>query len=150
MATTDTIKVLEKITEEPRDHLLAVDDLGLPKVLTMARIEPGIMNTAIMTIIRLIRMRKGTDPDRPDMCIDIVGRYRFAFETELITLQYEIEDQITTYLPEFLPVSVTATMVTDRADSNYLNKIQINITIDKVQYQLLYDKEAEELDIFAR
>ena len=150
MATTDTMKVIENIKEEPRDHLLAVDDLGLPKVLTMAKIEPGIMNTAIMTIIRLIRMRKGTDPDRPDMGIDIVGRYRFAFESELMTLQYEIEDQITTYLPEFLPVSVTATMVTDRADSNYLNKIQIAITIDRVQYQLLYNKEAEELDIFTR
>ena len=150
MATTDTIKVLEKITEEPRDHLLAVDDLGLPKVLTMAKIEPGIMNTAIMAIIRLIRMRKGTDPDRPDMGIDIVGRYRFAVESELMSLQYEIEDQISTYLPEFLPVSVTATMVTDRADSNYLNKVELRITLDKVQYQLLYDKEAEELDIFTR
>lgn len=150
MATTSTIKVIEKIKEEPRDHLLAVDDLGLPKVLTMAKIEPGIMNTAIMSIIRLIRMRKGTDPDRPDMGIDIVGRYRFAFESELMTLQYEIEDQISTYLPEFLPVSVTATMVTDRADSNYLNKIELRITINKVQYQLLYDKEAEELDVFTR
>ena len=88
--------------DNPRDHLLALNDLGLPKVIDMSRIESGVMNTAITCIARLIVMRKGTDMDRPDMGIDIVGRYRFAETSEMTTLQLELEEQIAMYLPDLL------------------------------------------------
>ena len=131
------------------DYLLDLNDLGLPKVVDMSRIESGIFNPAILTIIRLIVMRKGTDPDRPDMGIDIVGRYRFGFSSELYKLQTEIEEQIGTYLPEFLPVSVEVSFIKQETKNAAITKVQISITIQKVMYQLLYDKDSSQLDFLS-
>lgn len=142
--------ILLEDDNNPRDYLLSLNDLGLPKVLNMSRIEPGIMNTAIITIIRLILLRKGTDPDRPDMGIDIVGRYRFAFESELTILDREIEEQITTYLPEFLPVTVSTNVVQETNVAMPYHKIQINITVDGTMYQILFNKDTEELELFSK
>lgn len=131
-----------------RDYLLSLDDLGKPKVVDMNRIENGLFNPAILCIIRLLIMRKGTDPDRPDMGIDLVGRYRFAYESELVTLQRELEEQIETYLPEFLPTDVEVTMVAEVVENiKIINKIQIAITVDKVQYNLMYDKNNGTLEV---
>ena len=129
-----------------RDYLLDLNDLGLPRVIDMSRIESGRMNPAIISIIRLIMMRKGIDPDRPDMGIDIVGRYRFSFTSELSTLESEIQEQITTYLPEFLPVEVNISLVGQRTRDQTLTKVQISITVDRVNYQLLYNKDSSELE----
>lgn len=133
--------------DNPKDHLLALDDLGLPKVIDMSRIEPGIMNTAITCIARLIVMRKGTDMDRPDMGIDIVRNYRFAESSEIYKLQNDIQDQISTYLPEFLPVSVYASAVTEKTATKDIKKIRIDISIDGTLYQLLYNSEKSKLEI---
>ena len=139
------IKLPDK--DNPRDHLLALDDIGQPKVLDMTRIEPGVMNTAITCIARLIVMRKGTDMDRPDMGIDIVGRYRFSETSEVLTLQREIESQIATYLPEFLPVEVTAKSIMEENANQYIKKIRIDINIDSTMYQLLYNSEESKLEV---
>lgn len=133
--------------DNPKDHLLALDDLGLPKVIDMSRIEPGIMNTAITCIARLIVMRKGTDMDRPDMGIDIVRNYRFAETSEIYKLQNDIQNQISTYLPEFLPVSVYASAVTEKTATKDIKKIRIDISIDGTLYQLLYNSEKSKLEI---
>lgn len=130
-----------------KDYLLDLDDLGKPKVVDMSRIESGVFNPAILTIIRLIIMRKGTDPDRPDMGIDIVGRYRFSFESELEMLEQEIKDQIETYLPEFTPVNVQVAFVREQLADKDITKIQISIIIQGTMYQLLYDKNSSELEL---
>ena len=57
-------------------------------------------------ISRLIMLRKGTYPDFPEMGVDIVGRYRFAFEDECSLLSMDIEEQANRYLPEFYPISI--------------------------------------------
>ena len=72
------------------DYPLGTDDLGLPKVRDMSKIETGVMNSAILCIIRLILIEKGTYPDHPDMGVGIRSRYRFAFESELTSLQDDI------------------------------------------------------------
>ena len=134
-------------SDNPRDHLLALNDLGLPKVVDMSKIEPGVMNTAITCIARLIVMRKGTDMDRPEMGIDIVGRYRFGESSELRKLQNEIEEQIAMYLPEFLPVDVEASMVTEESMNQLIKKIKIAIFLDGVMYQLLYNSNESKLEV---
>jgi hypothetical protein len=134
-------------SDNPRDHLLALNDLGLPKVVDMSKIEPGVMNTAITCIARLIVMRKGTDMDRPEMGIDIVGRYRFSESSELRKLQNEIEEQIAMYLPEFLPVDVEASMVTEESMNQLIKKIKIAIFLDGVMYQLLYNSNESKLEV---
>jgi len=134
-------------SDNPRDHLLALNDLGLPKVVDMSKIEPGVMNTAITCIARLIVMRKGTDMDRPEMGIDIVGRYRFSESSELRKLQNEIEEQIAMYLPEFLPVDVEASMITEESMNQLIKKIKIAIFLDGVMYQLLYNSNESKLEV---
>jgi len=131
-----------------RDYLLSLDDLGQPKVVDLSRIENGVFNPAILCIIRLLVMRKGTDPDRPDMGIDITGRYRFAYDSELFALENEITEQIETYLPEFLPTTVETTMVSETIENTQvINKIQISITTKGTQYNLMYNKREGSLEI---
>jgi hypothetical protein len=86
-------------------------------------------------ISRLILIRKGTYPDHHDMGIDIVGRYRFAFEDECKILASEIEDQANKYLPEFYPIKVYCELVQD----NEKHKIYIHILINEVDYLLVYN-----------
>ena len=117
---------------------LGTDDLGLPKVRDMSRIETGVMNSAILCIIRLILIEKGTYPDHPDLGVGIRSRYRFAFESELISLQNDIESQIAMYLPEVEPVTVTVSLENDRNDI-LKNKIKISIIINETEYLLSYD-----------
>ena len=99
-----------KVEANIRDYLLDIDDLNRPKVLDMENIQTGTMNSAALLIIRLLLLKKGSYPDFPDLGIDIRGRYRFAFEEELITLRNELEDQISTYLPELIPVDVEVSL----------------------------------------
>lgn len=119
-----------------RDYLLGMDDLNRPKVIDMTIIKPNVMNSCILMIIRLILLRKGTYPDIPDMGIDIRGRYRFAFESELSMLQHEIQNQIETYLPEFLATEVIVQMRKGEKDGP---KVVIQITIDGTTYELVYN-----------
>lgn len=133
--------------DNPRDYLMALNDLGKPKVIDMSRIENGVMNTAITCIARLIIMRKGTDMDRPDMGIDIVGRYRFADTNELTTLQQEIQDQIYMYLPEFIPVTVECNPIIENTQDRSIVKIEINIIINGVMYQLMYSIEDSKIEV---
>ena len=133
--------------DNPRDYLLDLNDLGKPRVIDMSRIENGVMNTAITCIARLIIMRKGTDMDRPDMGIDIVGRYRFADTDELVVLQQEIENQIYMYLPEFIPVTVECSPVIENTQDRSIVKVEINVTIDGVMYQLMYNIEDSKIEV---
>ena len=93
-----------------RDYLLDVNDLNQPKVLDLSEIETGKLNSAALLIVRLLLLKKGTYPDYPDLGIDIRGRYRFAVEEEVITLRQELEEQMTLYLPELLPVEVEVSL----------------------------------------
>lgn len=128
-----------------KEYLLALDDIGQPKVVDMKTIKNGVMNSAALLISKLICMQKGSRPDQPDMGVDIRRRYRFGYESELGMLQTDIENQISTYLPEFLPVDVKVGIRTNDGEKN---KIIISITIDGVMYQLSYDPVNSIFEIF--
>ena len=128
-----------------REDLLALDDIGQPKIVDMKIIKNGVMNSAVILISKLICMQKGSRPDQPDMGADIRRRYRFGFESELGMLQTDIEEQISTYLPEFLPVDVKVGIRTNDGEKN---KIIIAITIDGIMYQLSYDPVNSVFEIF--
>lgn len=125
-----------------RDYTLSLDDIGRPKVLDMNDIVSGKMNSAVSILSRMILLKKGTYMDQPDLGIDIRGRYKFAFDDEMIKLQQEIIEQITTYIPEFLPVSVV--VKSEWRDNK--KTIMIYININKVMYELSYDPENTTLD----
>ena len=124
-----------------KEYLLGLDDLQRPKMIDMSIIAPGITNSAVILIARLILMKKGTYPDHPDLGIDIRARYKFAFETELLTLQEEIQSQIEKYLPELNYSQVRVRF------EKYNNKVcvVISIQLDQVIYNLFYDISSQTL-----
>lgn len=133
-----------KVEANIRDYLLDIDDLNRPKVLDMENIQTGTMNSAALLIIRLLLLKKGSYPDFPDLGIDIRGRYRFAFEEELITLCNELEDQISTYLPELIPVDVEVSLY--RPKDSLENMILFSIIIRQVKFEILYNVAANTIE----
>lgn len=124
-----------------KEYLLGLDDLQRPKMIDMSIIAPGIYNSAIILIARLILLKKGIYPDHPDLGIDIRARYKFAFDSELLTLQEEIQSQIDKYLPELNYSQVRVRF------EKYNNKfcVIISIQIDQVIYNLFYDISSQTL-----
>ena len=108
----------------------------------MKNIKPGKLNSAVTMICRMILMRKGTIPDIPDLGVDITGRYRFAFEEELIDLENDIQNQINTYLPEFTPVTVRCELVLD----NEKHKVIIHLIINEIEYLITYSVDDNTLE----
>lgn len=133
-----------KVEANIRDYLLDIDDLNRPKILDMENIQTGTMNSAALLIIRLLLLKKGSYPDFPDLGIDIRGRYRFAFEEELITLRNELEDQISTYLPELIPVDVEVSLY--RPKDSLENMILFSIIIRQVKFEILYNVAANTIE----
>lgn len=133
-----------KVEANIKDYLLDIDDLNRPKVLDMENIQTGTMNSAALLIIRLLLLKKGSYPDFPDLGIDIRGRYRFAFEEELITLRNELEDQISTYLPELIPVDVEVSLY--RPKDSLENMILFSIIIRQVKFEILYNVAANTIE----
>jgi hypothetical protein len=125
-----------------RDYMLGLDDLGQPAVIDMENIRVGKMNSAVLMIARLLYLKKGTYADQPDLGIDIIGRYRFSFEEELISLRNELKDQITTYIPEFTPVEVMCSF--QWVDNK--QTVLIQVTVNETAYQLVYNPENYTLD----
>ena len=133
-----------KVEANIRDYLLDIDDLNRPKVLDMENIQTGTMNSAALLIIRLLLLKKGSYPEFPDLGIDIRGRYRFSFEEELITLRNELEDQISTYLPELIPVDVEVSLY--RPKDSLENMILFSIIIRQVKFEILYNVAANTIE----
>lgn len=126
------------------DYLLGLDDLQQPQRIDMSIIRPGEWNSAILIIARLILMRKGQLEDHPDMGIDIRGRYRFSFDSELIQLNQEIQDQVAQYAPEFAPVDVVS-VFRDKKGSDAAG-VEISIIVNNVAYSLLYNLQNETIE----
>lgn len=118
-----------------KEYLLGLDDLQQPKMIDMSIISSGVWNSAILLIARLILMRKGTYPDHPDLGIDIRARYKFAFESELLSLQEEIQTQLSMYLPELNYAQVR--VMFEKYNDKYCVIISINIS--QTIYNLFYD-----------
>lgn len=124
-----------------REYLLGLDDLQQPKMIDMSIIKSGEWNSAVLLIARLILLKKGTYPDHPDLGIDIRARYRFAFDSELIKLQEEIQIQINRYLPEFYHAQVRVLF------QKYNNKycVIIAIAINQIIYNIIYDIDKQNI-----
>lgn len=125
-----------------KDYQLGLDDLGQPNVIDMSMIRPGKMNSAVLFIARLLYLKKGTYADQPEMGIDIIRRYRFSFEEELVTLSNELEDQITQYMPEFVPVTVKCNFTQE----DNRNNVVISVSSNGITYRMVYDTIDNTLD----
>lgn len=121
------------------EYLLGLDDLQQPKIIDMSIITPNVWNSAILLVARLLLLKKGTYPDHPDLGIDIRARYKFTFDSDLVTLQQEVESQISKYLPELAHVQVRTEL--KKISDRYC--VIVYIVYNKILYSILYDIDKE-------
>ena len=119
-----------------REYFIGIDEFNHPKVYTD-------QHATFVLLIRLILLEPGTYPNHPDMGVGLVSRYRFAMKEKLANLQTRIEEQISTYLPEFSAVNVE---VSYEKEHKYT---QISITIEEITYKMTYTRESNILSSVA-
>ena len=113
----------------PQEHLLTTDEFNNPKVLTGK-------DAISQLLIHLILLEPGTYASRPTMGVGLISRYRYNSEESLEQLKQDIQDQVTTYLPEFGAVNVELEMDKE-------NRLIINIEISGTIYQYETSKQED-------
>ena len=101
-----------------REYLMSVNKINEPVVETEQR-------AIALLLLRLILLEPGSDPLHPDMGVGIT-KYRFSVDT-LEELRSRIDDQISTYLPDFLATEINIVINSDRT-------CNVEITIDDTIY----------------
>ena len=101
-----------------REYLMSVNKINEPVVETKQR-------AIALLLLRLILLEPGSDPLHPDMGVGIT-KYRFSVDT-LEELRSRIDDQISTYLPDFLATEINIVINSDRT-------CNVEITIDDTIY----------------
>jgi len=76
--------------------------------------------------MRLLLLEPGSIPEQPDMGIGIITRYLFADISSLDQLKLDIQNQVATFLPELMAVTVQV--------YNIEKELRIQITVDGVLY----------------
>ena len=113
----------------PQENLLTTDEFNNPKVLTGK-------DAISQLLIHLILLEPGTYASRPTMGVGLISRYRYNSEESLEQLKQDIQDQVTTYLPEFGAVNVELEMDAEK-------RLVINIEISGTIYQYETSKQED-------
>jgi hypothetical protein len=114
------------------EYFLGTNEFNRPSVWTD-------VDATYVLLIRLILLEPGTYPNHPRMGVGLVSRYRYAKAEELNNLKNDIQDQITTYLPQFSSIDVELTLTNTK-------DLYIQIIINGIAYELVYRPEYETLD----
>lgn len=114
------------------EYFLGTNEFNRPSVWTD-------IDATYVLLIRLILLEPGTYPNHPRMGVGLVSRYRYAKAEELNNLKDDIQDQITTYLPQFSSIDVELTLTNTK-------DLYIQIIINGIAYELVYRPEYETLD----
>ena len=112
------------------EHLLSVNSYQEPKVL--------YDHNAIYTLmIRLLLLDPGKDPNRPEMGVGLISKYRYSFTDKLEELNSRIKDQVRTYLPNFLTANVNLEV--------YGTTLGIFVNTNNVTYGIKFDSDTGEV-----
>ena len=85
-------------------HVLSLNDFNMPKVFNAS-------DSAYVHIIQLILLEPGKYQSHPTMGVGIRSRYRHNNEEGFLNnLKTDISNQINTFLPELVGVTVTLTL----------------------------------------
>jgi hypothetical protein len=114
------------------EYFLGTNEFNRPSVWTD-------VDATYVLLIRLILLEPGTYPNHPRMGVGLVSRYRYAKAEELNNLKDDIQDQITTYLPQFSSIDVELTLTNTK-------DLYIQIIINGIAYELVYKPEYETLE----
>lgn len=110
-------------SEIPKEYLLTTDEFNNPKVLSGK-------DAISQLLIHLILLEPGTYASRPNMGVGLISRYRYNSEDSIEQLKQDIQDQVTTYLPDFTAVSVDIEL---DDDGELIISIRINDIIYKYE-----------------
>lgn len=112
-----------EMEKQTKEACLTTDEFNKPRILEG--------RDAISTLlVHLILLEPGTYPSRPEMGVGIVSRYRYSDTADIAQLALDIEDQISTFLPEFEGVDIDVS--TEKNDNN---EILIDIFANGVLYR---------------
>lgn len=117
------------------DCTLSIDNIGRPRELFN-------LNALRLSIMKLLLMDKGTYESIPEMGVGIRD-YRYDDEENIENLRYEIEKQISTYLPYFSTVEVRIKHI-----SNKTVKFIIVLDNELIAFKSDENYNLEELSIF--
>ena len=114
------------------EYFLGTNEFNRPSVWTD-------VDATYVLLIRLILLEPGTYPNHPRMGVGLVSRYRYAKADELNNLKNDIQNQISTYLPQFSSIDVELTLTNTK-------DLYIQIIINGIAYELVYKPEYQTLD----
>ena len=105
----------------PMEPILRTNEFNKPEILTGR-------DAISQLFVHLIKLEPGTYSSRPAMGVGIVSRYRNIDAEKIEQLQVDIQNQISTYLPEFEGVDVNITVLKS-------GELEIDIEYDNVLYK---------------
>lgn len=117
--STDKVTVLE--------YFLGLDEFNHPKIYTD-------QHAIYILLIRLILLEPGTYPNKPNMGVGLVSKYRYSVTEDLTSLKEDIQNQIDTFLPEFNQSEVKVEYTENK-------EISIAISLGEYEYDLIYNRD---------
>lgn len=117
---------------DEHEYTLSTDEFNKPRVLKSK-------DAIAQLLIHLILLEPGTYSNRPEMGVGLVSRYRYTNTNNIINLQNDIQNQIETYLPEFIGVDVNVSFDEDSTD----NDLIIEIFFDGTTYKFETSKQED-------
>lgn len=88
-----------------------------------------------LLVCRLLLLEPGTNPNRPEMGVGLVSKYRYMFPDRLQELKNDIYDQLARYLFPYQRVGIAMDVVD--------KELRMDITIDDTTYKYV-TKEQED------
>lgn len=116
------------------EYLFSIDKFKKPVHITNKTYH------AFLLIIRLILMNPGTIQSNPELGVGLVAKYRYGYPNDVSDLANEINEQISTYLPAFSFINVSAEI--DSGNSHVIN-ISLNAREEVLNFS--YDLELKNL-----
>lgn len=109
----------------PKDFLLSTDSFNKPKVIEGDEAISSLL-------VRLILLEPGFNPNRPEMGVGLISRFRYINKDSISKLKNDIKEQVMKYMPNFQTVSVEVAFEKTDIDDKH---IIIDITADDVTYR---------------
>lgn len=114
--------------EEP---VLSIDEFNKPLVMKGK-------DAIFILLVRLLLLKPGTFQTHPEMGVGIVSRYRYGDDDVLNNLEKDIENQISTYIPQVSGAQVQLSSTLDK-------ELNIQISIGDSLYIFKTDSENDTL-----
>lgn len=109
-----------------KEYNLSTDDFKQPKI-SYGKTAVGVL------IIRLLLLEPGTNPNRPEMGVGLISKYRYMFPDKLGELKNNIYDQLNRFLFPYQKIAISME-VNDKC-------LILQISIDDTTYKYVTEEQ---------